>query len=105
MWKKALVTVWRDCLQSVDSGQWTVDSDQRTVISRQSFMVTDLAGLINQGENRMNRMVLRVAFVLFAASAMLIPSNLLAQTAAAAPEVKTPGATPQTAPVSEWQKE
>ena len=53
----------------------------------------------------MNRMVLRVAFVLFAASAMLIPSNLLAQTAAAAPEAKTPGATPQTAPVSEWQKE
>jgi lysophospholipase L1-like esterase len=50
-------------------------------------------------------MVLRVAFVLFAASAMLIPSNLLAQTAAAAPEAKTPGATPQTAPVSEWQKE
>ena len=68
-------------------------------------MVTDLAGLINQGENRMNRMVLRVAFVLFAASAMLIPSNLLAQPAAAAPEAKTPGATPQTAPVSEWQKE
>jgi lysophospholipase L1-like esterase len=48
---------------------------------------------------------LRVAFVLLAASAMLIPSNLLAQTAAAEPEVKTPGAALQTVPVSEWQKE
>jgi lysophospholipase L1-like esterase len=68
-------------------------------------MVNDLAGLINQGENRMNRMALRAAFVLLAASALLIPSNLLAQTAAAAPEVKTPGAAPQTAPVSEWRRE
>jgi lysophospholipase L1-like esterase len=50
-------------------------------------------------------MVLRVAFVLLAASALLYTSPLLAQIAAAAPEVKTPGATPQTAPVSEWQKE
>jgi hypothetical protein len=33
------------------------------------------------------------------------PSHLPAQTAAAAPEAKTPGATPQAAPVSEWQKE
>jgi lysophospholipase L1-like esterase len=75
------------------------------VISRQSFMVTDFAGLINQRENRMNRMVLRVAFVLLAASAMLYTSPLPAQTAAAATEVKIPGAAPQTAPVSEWQKQ
>jgi lysophospholipase L1-like esterase len=68
-------------------------------------MVNDLAGLINQGENRMNRMALRVALAALAFAALLYTSPLTAQTAAAASEVKTPGAAPQTAPVSEWQKE
>jgi hypothetical protein len=48
---------------------------------------------------------LRTSFLLFAASTLLVPFTLPAQTAAAALEAKTPCAAPQTAPVSEWQKE
>jgi len=47
----------------------------------------------------------RVAFVLFAASALLVPFTLPAQTVAATPEAKTPDTAPQATPVSEWQKQ
>jgi lysophospholipase L1-like esterase len=46
-----------------------------------------------------------MAFLLLVVSALLVPFNLPAQTTAAAPEAKTPGAAPQAAPVSEWQKQ
>jgi lysophospholipase L1-like esterase len=48
---------------------------------------------------------LRIAFLLLAASALLVPFTLPAQTAAACPDAKTPCATPLAAPISEWQRE
>ena len=54
----------------------------------------------------MNRIALRLAFLLLAACGLFNAAVLPAQqTMVAAPEVKTPGAVPQAAPVSEWQKE
>ena len=53
----------------------------------------------------MNRMTLRAALAALAFTALLYTSQLTAQTAAAAPDAKTPSATPQAAPVSEWQRE
>jgi lysophospholipase L1-like esterase len=50
-------------------------------------------------------MTLRAALAALAFAALLYPSPLTAQTAAAAPEVKTPDTAPQAAPVSEWQKQ
>ena len=53
----------------------------------------------------MNRMSLRAALAALALAALLYHSPLTAQTSVAAPEIKTSSAAPQTAPVSEWQKE
>ncbi len=53
----------------------------------------------------MNRMTLRATLAALALAALLYSSMLTAQTAAASPEVKTPGAAPQAVPLSEWQKE
>ena len=53
----------------------------------------------------MNRMTLRAALAALAFAALLYTSPLPAQAAATAPEAKTPGVTPQTAPISEWQKQ
>jgi lysophospholipase L1-like esterase len=50
-------------------------------------------------------MTLRAALAALAFAALLYTSPLPAQTAAAAPDAKTPSATPQAAPVSEWQRE
>ena len=50
-------------------------------------------------------MSLRAALAALALAALLYHSPLTAQTSVAAPEIKTSSAAPQTAPVSEWQKE
>jgi len=52
----------------------------------------------------MNRRLFRVAFAILAAFLPLLAVTLPAQTAAAAPEAKTPCAPPVAAPVSDWQK-
>ena len=53
----------------------------------------------------MNRIVLRAAFALLAVSGLLSAATLPAQTAAPAPEAKTPCVTPKTEEISDWQKE
>ena len=53
----------------------------------------------------MNRITLRATLAALALASLLYPTPLRAQTEPAAPEIRTPGAAPQAAPISEWQKE
>ena len=60
---------------------------------------------LNNGDALMNRITLRATLAALALASLLYPTPLRAQTEPAAPEIRTPGAAPQAAPISEWQKE